>query len=63
MLFAGRDHDNWTNATFAAKVEPMLDRILGIAELALESLEVVANRVFCAVLPEILAETGADASG
>jgi len=32
MLFAGPDHDNWTNATFAAEVAPLLDRVLRIAE-------------------------------
>jgi hypothetical protein len=52
------DHDNWTNAAFAAQVAPLLDRILGIAEVALENLEQVADRVFTAVVPAILAETG-----
>jgi hypothetical protein len=57
MLFAGPDHDNWTNETFAAQVAPMLDRMLGIAEGALVSLERVADRIIVGVVPTILAET------
>jgi hypothetical protein len=58
MLFAGRDHDNWANETFATQVAPMLDRMLGIAESALVSLESVADRIMVEVVPAILAETG-----
>jgi hypothetical protein len=57
MVFAGPDHDNWTNETFAAQVAPMLDRMLGIAEDALVSLESVADQIMVEVIPGILAET------
>jgi hypothetical protein len=58
MLFAGPDHDNWTNATFADQVAPMLDRMVGIAESALISLGGVASRIMVRVVPAIRAETG-----
>jgi hypothetical protein len=58
MLFAGPDHDNWTNETFAAEVGLLLNRILGIAEGALVDLESLSDRILVDVVPAILAETG-----
>jgi hypothetical protein len=59
LLFAGPDHDNWTNATFAAQTDAILERVLATAERALAQVEAVASVLFSECLPEIAAETAA----
>lgn len=56
MLFAGPDHDNWTNATFAAEVAPLLDRVLRIAETSLGGIADAAETIMTAVVPAIRSE-------
>jgi hypothetical protein len=59
LLFAGPDHDNWTNATFATEVSKILERVVQIAELSVTEIAVVSEELMSQCLPEIIAEAAA----
>ena len=59
LLFAGPDHDNWTNATFATEVSKILERVVQIAELSVAGIAVVSEELMSQCVPEIVAEAAA----
>lgn len=60
LLFAGPDHDNWTNETFARQADALLERIVATAERCLPSIEEIASKVLAACVPEVQAETAGE---
>lgn len=62
LLFAGPDHDNWTNPTFALQADALLDRTLVAGEASSTGIGIIAKDLMARCVPEVRSETSSEAN-
>jgi hypothetical protein len=60
LLFAGPDHDNWTNPTFALQADALLDRIVVAGEASIKGIGIVARDLMTRCVPEVRSEAASE---